>query len=172
MKKLAANKEGDEVESTFWLRSGREEIRRKPGGGDGSDLVMSDIPPLEKCQMNRGYLLISSTLNEGDALLNFFVIWKVGDRESRFMCFIHTQGRAGIITTYYSVIVTSHSLTSARVTHVPMQASNLHCYYYIFCMLTNMPATFLQIEFTDTHMHQIYMYQPTQLHVNYSAAST
>lgn len=40
-------------------------------GGDGSDLVISAIPPPEKSQMNRGYLLISSTLNEGDALLIF-----------------------------------------------------------------------------------------------------
>lgn len=64
-------RKGMRQKSTFWLRSRREEIRRKPGGGDGSDLVISAIPPPEKCQMNRGYLLISSTLNEGDALLIF-----------------------------------------------------------------------------------------------------
>lgn len=38
--------------------------------------------------------------------------------EDQGLCFIHTQGLAGIITTYYSVTVASHSLTSARVTYI------------------------------------------------------
>lgn len=38
--------------------------------------------------------------------------------EDQGLCFQHTQGLAGIISTYYSVTVASHSLTSARVTHI------------------------------------------------------
>lgn len=97
-------------------------------------------------------------------IVDFFVIWKVGERESRFMCFIHAQGRAGIITTYYSVIVTSHSLTSARVTHVPYTHPRKHPIYIVItfsaCSQTRQPHSSkfnLQIhtciKFTCTSLH-------------------
>lgn len=70
------------------------------------------------------------------------------------------QGLAGIIITHSSVTVTRFSLTSARVTHVLYKHTRPICIVIATSIASSQTpsVTFLQIEFIDTHMHQIYIY--------------